>query len=280
MRIPHTSRIVCSLFLCTLLTLVGCGENASVRVTSNTADSQQKIVNGQLSDPGGFPHVKQLLFLGGETPIPYCTAVFINDTQLVTAAHCINVPNVGILEPSNIGVEISPGLIAPAVAAVPHEQYQGAGVASNDVTGAIYIPFDIGVVTLSAPYTGPVAVVSTRNPTPGQALTLAGYGTTGTNVAPDNQFRTGQTTVDAVSDLDGIIYWVFDGLHEANTCFGDSGGPAFTVFPDNGQPVLVGITSGGAPACEVISLSWDTMVSDSDYLNWLLAQTQGRMLLL
>ncbi len=262
--------------LCLSFSLSGCGGGDST--TSNTDEhTSSRIVNGIAIDQSELPPVKRLfLNVPGQDPQFLCSGTFISPIHFLTAAHCVVFSGVGQIPAEYLAVEIEPGIIAPASGVASHAGYQpDVTVPSAEIPNLTYFPGDIALVVTSSPYEGPVAPVSTRFPGVGQEILIAGFGQYQSDIPSDQALRYGVTTIDAISMLDGVFYWLFDGFHESNTCYGDSGGPAFVRFAEEEPLVLVGITSGGGPTCEPYSISFDTLVPHPAYIEFINQITVG-----
>lgn len=268
-----------SFILCaTFFTACGGGSankdnNSEISSPESALEDSTKIVNGALIDQNDLPPVKRLfVVVPGEEPIFACSGTFISPNHFVTAAHCLNFEGVGTLAPNFIQIETDPGRLVPAVgvATVPefsHQQYL-----SPEVQFPV-LPFDLGIVLIAEPYDGPTVPVLSTFPIPGEQIVIAGYGQINTDIPSDQRLRVGLTSIDVVSPNDGAFFWAFDRADESNTCQGDSGGPAFVIRGDSF--VLAGVTSTGAPNCEIGSVSVDTMISHPVYLDFLVQVTGG-----
>lgn len=198
------------------------------------------IVNGQTYS--GHPSVGQLQIGGGGL----CTATLIGKRTVLTAAHCI-----GSSHTFYIG-----GKGYPAVSAKRHPQYSSYT--------QIY---DIAVIILgSEPPITPSAIPSSA-PTLGMEVTLIGYGVTSENGNDSGIKRMAKNTI-AQLDATEMNFLGATGS-KGNTCYGDSGGPAFATI--NGQEVVVGVTSRGTPPCGVDGI--DTRVDA--YRSWLTSEANG-----
>ena len=100
-----------------------------------------------------------------------------------------------------------------------------------------------------------------REPLIGKDIVIAGYGFTN---AEDPAGLPNPSDPDA--SIEGVnfigafdqnsIYFFFDDFTDANTCFGDSGGPLFTNYGSGA--VLVGIASGGTNGnCWIGDIAWN-----------------------
>ncbi len=219
-------------------TLIGCGTSAQ--------NSETKVTNGHEISESTFPSVVLLTILDANDKVAgICTGTFVNDSQVVSAGHCVEGlnpadPAMAFLTKDKDG---NPALLK-AESFARHPNYSiRLGVSAYDVS---VINFPAG----SAPAISPRA---TRSPSAGQSFTIVGYGNnvnefdswgrmTGSGAGKK---RAGTNSVGSVSG--GFIN--FNGLPEADgvttqgtlvaSGSGDSGGPLFV----NGQ--LAGVTSGG-----------------------------------
>jgi len=178
------------------------------------------IVNGQVYS--GHPSV-------GELQIGYsglCTATLIGQKTVLTAAHCIE-------GSASSHVFVAGGASYPAVAAYKHPNY------------AMDSSADIAVVILAqAPPISP-SVISTAAPWVGLQVTLVGFGVTSEYGSDSGTKRIAKNTIKSVTQ--NVLTWSGASGSIGGTCYGDSGGPAFSTI--NGKEVQVGITSSGTPPC-------------------------------
>ncbi len=209
------------------------------------AERHSAIVNGQVYN--GHPSVGRLqIGMGG-----LCTATLVGSKTVLTAAHCIKVGSTHIF---HIG-----GRTYSAAQAIQHPQYD-----HNTVIN------DIGLVLLSsAPPIAPSAT-AISNPSLGLEVTLIGYGVTSENGSDSGIKRLAKNTI-AQMDSTRIVFLGSSG-NTGNTCYGDSGGPAFATL--NGHEVVVGVTSGGSPPCGTSGV--DTRVDA--FQTWLVQTSGGDIL--
>lgn len=245
--------ILKALVALSMLSLSACGGSGGGDGMTGPATpagaSSPRIVNGVPIEPDSLPYVKQMLSVGFDGSVRTCSGSFISPNHFLTAAHCLMADESGALPPDRYLVEISPGEFVNGVGLAVNPGYTGSAADSADADDLRYWPNDIGILLVSAPYDGPTPPLSTRLPMAGQLSIIAGYGLTATDGTPDGTLRAGLVPIELVSATDGSIYW-FIGEGEANTCFGDSGGPMLLQFAENEPLVLVGVTSSGAPNCE------------------------------
>ncbi len=220
---------------------IGCGQKASDQ------QSSVKVTNGASITESEYPSVVLLVSLTpqGES---ICTGTFVNDSQVVTAAHCVEGldaarPTIAYAKEDKATGEI--GLAAVALNFVRQPAYDFAEGVN---------PKDIAVVNFpenTAPATSPLA---TTTPLVGDEMTIVGFGnnenfydTTGSQSGSGaGNKRVGKNQVGKITD-DGMIAFVgvpgavpdLEAGELVGSGSGDSGGPLFV----NGA--LAGVTSGG-----------------------------------
>lgn len=224
------------------LHMMGCG-------STQTETSAVKVTNGIEIAETDFPSV---VFIAAQTPegLANCTATFVNDSQAVSAAHCVE--GTSERNPALYLVEQRMVNGRPQLRAVAKAQrwFRDATYDINDGVG----PLDLSVITFpsnTAPATSDLAVA---DPKIDDELTIVGYGNNRNYVDSLGQLsgsgagkkRKGNNVVGNVTE-DGMIQFI--GLPEAVSDVeagnyalsgsGDSGGPLFI----NGR--LAGVTSGG-----------------------------------
>jgi V8-like Glu-specific endopeptidase len=165
-----------------------------------------------------------------------CTGTLVSPRIVLTSAHCLDAT-----AQAGVGFGID-GWSTPAqvMQQIPHPLWDGD----------FYAGHDVGLLVLASEITGvtPVSVSGDPNAAlPGAALRIVGYGH---DTAPTN---TGfgvkrEATVNAGSDSDDMMIQVA-GDDGAQTCYGDSGGPAFYT-DDEGTERLVGVASFGFANCQ------------------------------
>lgn len=217
--------------------LVGCG-------SPKEASSESKVTNGIQVKNTDFPSVVLLVKLdaAGES---ICTGTFVNDSQVVTAGHCVEGLNAA--RPFLFFVKSedeSSGRPIQALSFVRHQNY--------DITAGVG-PLDLSVINFPANSAPAVTPIISASPTAGEEFTIVGYGNN-ENFFDETGFPTGsgagikRSGTNKIADVaDGMIAFVgvpgsIEGLEEGqivSSGSGDSGGPLFV----NGQ--LAGITSGG-----------------------------------
>jgi secreted trypsin-like serine protease len=213
--------------LVALLVCAGCANETGEPNDSDTTG--EAIVGGQATS--GFAAVGALTQQGS----PFCTGTVVGKRLVVTAAHCLAGQRA-----SNIRFALGSSAFAPqSVLGV-------ARIATHPQYDANQIKNDIGVVVLSqdAPVT-PIAINDSMSTSwVGRSLTFVGFGAT--NGYNSTGVGTKRAVTIPVSEVGGTQFAYAD--DSRNTCFGDSGGPAFAESA-SGALVIVGVTSYGDSTC-------------------------------
>lgn len=241
------------MLLSSLLAANGCGSH------NNQASSEFKVTNGKKINEQEFPAVAFLASYpvteSGFVSQGFCTGTFVNDHQLLTAAHCVEgldpenpaMYYVGKPEGSTKDLEYEP--IAQALSFVQHPNY------SMRLEGGIN-QYDMAVVEFPVGTAPAVSQITNIKPKTGDDLTIVGYGDNRNFATYSGEFggsgsgikRVGTNQVAFLeSDMIG-----FYGVTEENpelkvgefsaSGAGDSGGPLYI------NDKLAGITSGGGLA--------------------------------
>ncbi|MCB0331885.1 MAG: trypsin-like serine protease [Bdellovibrionales bacterium] len=230
-----------------------------------------RIINGDQCVVGESP-VVYLLFSYNSS----CTGSLIANTSgnawVLTAAHCLQ----GSWQNNSTSVTVTSGNDeVDSSLAYFIETYDG--------NTAPYGKHDAALIRLPRPLDGAqTATLLTDDSviTDGAELVIAGYGRIGTGQAQDNNFDAdlyaGTMEIDDNGQNDlgdtGVEEILANFNHSqntgANTCNGDSGGPAF--ISDNGTYKIAGITSYGFSAnCGPTDSSGFANVTDPDILNFI-----------
>jgi hypothetical protein len=198
-----------------------------------------------------------------------CSATLIGCSTVLTAAHCICETDSGHSF-GGVACQARQDLVGPEGKLV---FFQHAGLftlssiavdpAYNLYTGAA----DLAILHLSTPVTNiaPSPLNRVSLPPLGLRGEIVGFGSTRTNSTDDGLKRHGFVTTAACDPpAAGFVCWNFrrpvgvPGLN-ADTCFGDSGGPLFLSL--GGQTVLAGVTSSGTnDECAPVDNSFDADV--------------------
>jgi hypothetical protein len=230
--------IAATLLASCLALLLGCGDSGSSDqiVTDETVCGERrsvspaaKIVGGsECPSPNGT--VVKLVLFDEEDNQSICSGVRLNGTTVLTAAHCLNEFVFSVLVELPSGRRLAPTNIAlhPEVANL----------------GALFVN-DVALLTMSPPEgePPPPRVWMAKKVSSEDTLTILGYGATdGTSSVGSGALRIGKMQANEVTN--DHIFSDFTPPTLSNTCFGDSGGPAFVEDEDGGL-LLAGITSTG-----------------------------------
>lgn len=210
-----------------LLMLTGCG-TASGTIGLTQADDETGIVGGNIFT--GLPAVGSLTY-GGEE---YCTATLIGPRKVLTAAHCLQDVSATDLN-FVIGARLSSPEYTLSVSSIkPHPAFDPYDVVN-----------DVGLVTLSsdAPIDSLGVLSKMDSSWVGTKLFFVGYGVT--SAATGAGAGTKRSVWMNISQVDSGTFSYDD--PGKNTCYGDSGGPAF--YESNGVYQVAGVTSYGDQNC-------------------------------
>ncbi|CAG2237217.1 fibrinolytic enzyme, isozyme C-like [Mytilus edulis] len=238
-----------------------------------------RIVNGVEAEPNEFPWQVSLQYWSeaNQRFSHICGAVVLNDTSILTAAHCVEhdstvskyeivVGEHDLSLPSGNEQRMKLSIINM------HDNYTPSGGYNND----------LAVLTLSSSLTLIDKIVeAARLPSSTQTFTektcqISGWGRTVANGALPDVLQKASTAVIPHSEcrgslgLAGLLYLnaqdhicIYSGTNSA--CNGDSGGPL--VCDVNGVKQLAGVTSWGLADCPVGSPS--VYVRVSSYIDWI-----------
>lgn len=239
----------------TALVLAACGgsddSGASPQAQCNSIGTQPKIVNGTAC---GQPEQSSVILLeitsGGS--VARCSGTLITPTKVLTAAHCMPAGGGDVL----VGAWSADGTVVgvPASGWAVHPQFQrSTSVLANDVA-VVFLPSALPNSTMGILVSDPSAT--------GQSVFIAGWG------EPNFELVVGSATLGLVNEVS--VGYTYTGKL-ANTCSGDSGGPAFRSV--GGRSGVVGITSSGTAAgCGKGDQSLFTNVQGGAVINFIRSQ--------
>jgi hypothetical protein len=237
-------------FLTASAMITGCGDHKAMEPKASL-----KITNGQTTAEDLFPAVV-LLILDKPSGQEICTGTFVNDYQVITAAHCVadldlNTSPVYYASYTNEAGEPVYSIEAQAREVNIHPLYEARRNADQRHDGIQ--PHDLAVLNFPISTAPATALLGTASPSIDELVTIVGFGDMTRSMTSDgNQSgegagvkRHGTNTIQGIKDdmlvftgvsqkdeYLGIGQWVATGA-------GDSGGPLF----HKGR--LAGVTSGG-----------------------------------
>lgn len=205
----------------------------------DTRQASLPIVGGSTTD--SFPSTVLLTDENKSSPHGIlCTGTVIGKRTVLTAAHCVEAftGQPSIYFGADINNSSDPTLLGTVkvVGYAPHPQWNSFTL-KNDIA---ILQLESDALTSASP----ILASPIGSETVGSTLTLVGFGTTsGFGSTGTGKKRVTQTMLDTFDAT--TLSWQ-DTQH--NTCYGDSGGPAFLTFDDT--PVLAGVTSWGDQTCQ------------------------------
>lgn len=215
-----------------MIALFACSMGACAIEQSDQIDNdavavdEQSVINGAIDT--GDPcvvEVQAALSLNA-TEVFTCTGTVIGPHTILTAAHCVKSPALGLNPLILIGTGTTPTMIAFLASSFTFDPLFNANNLRNG--------HDIGIVhtngTLPMPVCGRGAVNANL------PVRLVGYGANAHTGLGSGTKR--QATTNIV-DVNNILFQA--GNSNSQICNGDSGGPAFQTI--NGQEVVVGVAS-------------------------------------
>jgi secreted trypsin-like serine protease len=175
-----------------------------------------------------------------------CTGTLIDPSVILTAAHCVD-PAVTGLEPGTFAMAAYFGSDLTAEDPFFVEVRFADQIAIHPAWDPATLVNDIALAHLEEPSTVAPLPINTASVDAliGEAVRLVGFGRVGGRPDVDGSGIKRQTTT-ALSEVNATQMAFVD--PERNTCFGDSGGPAFMTI--DGVEVVVGVTSFGDEFCE------------------------------
>jgi MYXO-CTERM domain-containing protein len=236
--------------LASLLVIAGCGPMEPLQLAGELpgiSGKQQPIVNGK--EYNGHPSVGRIVIRSSSGYGASCTGTLIGKHTVLTAAHCVY-PNYTHEFRMKTGTYTTNKVVR-------HPAYSGSSSANNDI-GLMHLNDDPPITPSG---------IARKPPFVGQKITIIGYGITQTGLRDSGVKRIGYNTVAAVTST----RFQFNGAGGdlANTCSGDSGGPAF-AFQD-GVEVHLGIHSLASRPCGARGYNTRTDV----YVDWVNTQSGG-----
>ena len=197
-----------------------------------SAPPQETFIVGGESE-SGYGAVVAVLYHGGQG----CTGTLVNSTFVVTAAHCVEGESASIMSVFFGNNVSASGTEIDVVRAVPHPAYNGSTLSADIAVLELARPAPANITPI--PYS--TAPLSGRHV--GQSATFVGFGLADVN---------NDSSAGLKRSVQIPITFVYpEEFHYAapgkQTCFGDSGGPAFLNI--DGVERLVGVTSYGDANC-------------------------------
>jgi hypothetical protein len=238
---------------CLSALVFGCG-GSTVPLDSGDNAHRQSVVGGTPASDGNIGATVALM--DPDYQVFFCTGTLVSPRVVVTAAHCLFMGNDvitsnqvavlgGHLEPEQVPSSTYTGVQSLAV----HPDFTMEFPITDDPDGLTDFP-DVGVLVLDAPLPGiapapilPAESVATEL-APGNALLIAGYGVH--DMA--NQYEAAGVLYEGETPYvrNNAVEFVAGGSGSPDSCYGDSGGPAYRIV--DGIRYLVGATSRASMA--------------------------------
>nr|BAI66449.1 serine protease 3 [Heterololigo bleekeri] len=205
------------------------------------------IVGGTLAKNCEFPHIAFLYIRKGQGTFS-CGGSLIDDTHIVTAAHCVHGDIISVHALfGSLNMRYMNDII-PVATYTPHSQFH---------TTRQTVLNDVAVLTLSRPVTFSKCKKPIRMIKPNERVSsncvVAGWGKTDTNSRPSDNLRRTDVPIMPLNSCSGMVpgitsqhVCVGTARYFGNSaCKGDSGGPLMCKSLEDGERVLVGLVSYG-----------------------------------
>lgn len=231
--------------VCGLLVVQACGKDGDSDVTK---DESISVVDDTLShatdsnaEPiigGAATNAKALAAVGAITYAGHmhCSGTLISARKVVTAGHCVSG-----FDASQMRFVVGPSLdkatqTVRVVRATAHPNYN-ANTIANDIA-VLILEKDVAVEPIN-----PIDAIN--NQWVGTTLLFVGYGVNNGHMQTGYGIKRSVSMAVTEVTSQRFLY----GNATANTCNGDSGGPALYLDPKSGTYRLVGVTSYGDSEC-------------------------------
>ncbi|MDQ3034523.1 MAG: trypsin-like serine protease, partial [Myxococcota bacterium] len=215
--------------------------------------ASEEIVNGTRET--GHPEVVALYWMSGATEGGLCSGTVIGPYAVLTAKHCVFRDAAGggeeAVPPSAMVVIVGNDVNTMAGVTSVHRVLEVRTTPGSNIDADVENGNDIAIVLLDAAIPVTPRGTATNGPFTGNALTIVGFGRTGSGSAGSGVKYRGVTTTERV----GALLFETNGTGMAWTCQGDSGGPAIDPAGN-----VTGITSFGFGDC-VYPYSYFTRVA-------------------
>jgi len=257
---PHSTRLL--IILCGLGGLVGCGPDRQGDFRSSGPwDEATEIglstssITADYTADSGHPEVGRLLIdATGGTAQDTCTAVLIDKQVVLTAAHC--------LAPTKNNLFQLFGKLYQVTKEIGHGSWNASSSKYKHDIGLAFLQDPVTSVTSFPAY-------GAATPTVGMSITLVGMGKTSAGASDSGIKRKAQNKIAVVST--GYFTVTGTGGGVGNICYGDSGGPVYTL--SGGNEVVLGIISADqSPYC---SGTKSFHVTVKDYVGWIQTNMKG-----